>query len=128
MISVLDALDKAELGATKAPWTVEESICAVDTPDGRALVLMDDRQEPDPALRDAALICLSRNHLRELIEVARAAGAARYALTIADQWLLVPSDVPEKMRDGLGQARQTIRDAHSGLNALAPLLAEEGEA
>jgi len=78
VLTPLDRLDQLEREATAGPWRHD------DGPDGqwdrvyvtaeRWIEASHDRPE---AQADGALIALSRNHLRALIEVARAAEAYR---------------------------------------------------
>lgn len=53
--------------ATKGPWSVDEWNLAVETPDGRALVLLDDRETPAPALADADFVANARTDIPYLL-------------------------------------------------------------
>ena len=90
-MNILDRLDELEREATRGPWR-KESLREVN------------RES------DRSLIALSRNHLRALIEVARAAQYVR------DAWLIIEADDAHLM------------NACARLDpALAPLLEEGGE-
>ena len=70
-MSALDALDRLEREATAGPWKVEYRQGAP----GRMLVTAPTLWNVWDNPPDAALIALSRNHLRALIEIARVAAA-----------------------------------------------------
>jgi hypothetical protein len=90
--------------ATPGPWTVEESICAVDTPDGRALVLMVDRQEPAQALRDACLIALAPDLARLCAEL----GEALAGVAILEMHSDFSDDENEELRKRAVTARSAL--------------------
>lgn len=52
----IEALLEIVDGATPGPWAFEEELCSVATPDGRAIVLMDNRDQPQRAMITARLI------------------------------------------------------------------------
>src|SRR3990167_5264166 len=71
--TVLDALDRLEKAATEGPWTVEDRGWTKALACTIRLGPTDDLAFDHHELKNAALIAFSRNHLRALIEVARAA-------------------------------------------------------
>jgi len=107
-VNVLDRLDELEREATTGPWdNAGWHVHAGSrfTPTHQPLASTHGDSEAD-----AALIALSRNHLRALIEVARAAQYVR------DAWLIIEADDAHLM------------NACARLDpALAPLLEEGGE-
>lgn len=102
-----DTVETLLAAATPGPWTWDRESISVDTPDTRALVLMDDRSEPEPAYADARFIAASRELVPLLVNVAKAAEALYEEVEMAES---VGGCLPDRVPSLLtGQALAELR-------------------
>jgi hypothetical protein len=95
----LVAIRERTEAATDGPWTADRDSCQVDTPDGRALVLLDDRAEPSRGISDTEFIAHAREDVPWLLAIAEAARSLHAGLTCEQD----PMDVDERI-ERLGAA------------------------